>query len=138
MKTKPLRHLLGVSMLALFLLASACSSSQKASGDGSSVAMANQTLFQRLRKEPNVRVSGIEENATVFISNIQGVSGGRQAEPLFVLNGAPIGYTYNQAFQMVQGKQIESVKVLKSTVATVQYGERAANGAVVIRTKDGK
>ncbi len=137
MKTKPLRYVLGMSMLALMLLATACSGTQKASGD-SSAMMANQSLFQRLRKEPNVRVTGTEENATVYVSNIQGVSGGRQAEPLFVLNGNPVGTTYNQAMEMLRGKEIDSVKVLKSTIATVQYGERASGGAIVIHTKDAK
>jgi len=137
-KIKLLRHLLPVSIATFLLVATACSSSQKASGDSSSAAMTSQTLLQRLRKEPNVRVSGTEDNATIYINNIQGVTGGKQGEPLFVLNGSPIGYNYNQAYQVVQGKEIESVKVLKSTVATVQYGERASNGAVVIRTKDAK
>lgn len=134
MKNKPFRHLVSITVLTLFLFTSACSGTQKASGDTSTTA-SNQTLFQRLRKEPNVRVSGVEDNATVIINNIQGVTGGKQGEPMFVLDGTPIGYSYNQAFQMVQGKEIESVKVLKSAVATVQYGERASNGAIVIRTK---
>lgn len=138
MKTKLLRHLLRVSIGAFLLITTACSGSQQASGDSSSATLTNQTLFQRLRKEPNVKVTGSEENATVYINNIQGVTGGGQGEPLFVLNGSPVGTGYNQALEMVRGKEIVSVQVLKSTIATVQYGERAASGAVVIRTKDSK
>lgn len=138
MNTKALSHLLSVAVLALLLFSTACSSSQKASGDSSNMTTSSQTLLQRLRKEPNVKVNGTEENAVVYISNIQGVSGGGQGEPMYVLDGTPVAYSYNQAIQMLRGKEIESVKVLKSAMATVQYGERAANGAVIIRTKEVK
>lgn len=137
MKNKPYRHILYLSLLAMLCFTSACDTTKSASSD-SNASMTSQTLYLMLRKEPNVKVIGSEQSATVYINNIQGVSGGGRGEPMFVLNGNPIGYSYNQAFQMVDGKEIESVKVLKSTVATVQYGERAANGAIVIYTKNQK
>ncbi|MFN7115973.1 MAG: hypothetical protein ACK4TA_04195 [Saprospiraceae bacterium] len=133
MKTKPYRHLLGIGLIALLCLTGACSGTQKAV---SSADSSNRTLIDYLRRDPAVRVLGNVDNATVFVNNIQGVTGGGQKEPLFVLNGNSIGYTYNQAVQMVIGKEIESVKVLKSTVAMVQYGEPGRNGAIVIRTRD--
>lgn len=132
MKTKPDRFFVQMSIMALFALAVACSGTQKAA---QTATTGNLTLIDYLRRDPAVRVVGNVDNATVYVNNIQGVSGGNKAEPLFVLNGNQIGNTYNQAVQMVLGKEIESVKVLKSTVAVVQYGQPGSNGAIVIRTK---
>ena len=35
-------------------------------------------------------------------------------------------------------EEIESIQVLKSSVATALYGQRAANGAIIVKTKTGK
>lgn len=133
MKTKLHSPMLRLLILVAFLSTNACSGTQKAVGDSNA---ANRTLIDYLRRDPAVRVVGNTENASIYVNNIQGVTGGGKGQPVFILNGQPIGYTYNEAVQLVNGKTIESVKVLKSTVATVQYGEPGSNGAVVIRTKE--
>ncbi len=133
MKMKPYHYWMLMSVMALFMFAAACTSTQKTTD---STNAGSRTLIDYLRRDPAVRVVGNVDNAAVYVNNIQGVTGGgSKVEPLFVLNGSPIGSTYNQAVQLVLGKAIESVKVLKSTVAVVQYGQPGSNGAVVIRTK---
>jgi len=76
------------------------------------------------------------------------VSIGRSNSPLFVIDGVPIDNSSsgngvggvdnsNRAID-INPNDIESLTVLKGPAATVLYGIRAANGAVIITTKSGK
>lgn len=71
-------------------------------------------------------------------------------QPLFVIDGVPITNQFNgssgRSFQeadygngagMVNPDDIETMTVLKGPSATALYGSRAANGAIVIKTKTG-
>jgi TonB-linked SusC/RagA family outer membrane protein len=55
-------------------------------------------------------------------------------EPLYVLDGFPI----NGGLNSVNASDIESVTVLKDASSTALYGNKAANGVVLITTKTGK
>ena len=68
---------------------------------------------------PNVRIRGIGS-----------ISFG--TEPLYVVDGVPTGGMNN-----IDPKDIQSVDVLKDAAATAVYGSRAANGVVIITTKNG-
>jgi len=71
-------------------------------------------------------------------------------QPLFVVDGIPIsnetfsgsrgsgGFAFSNGAIDVNPENIESVSVLKGASAAALYGVRAANGAVVIETKDGQ
>ncbi len=67
-------------------------------------------------------------------------------DPLFVVDGIPIDNSYrgsnftdqaNRALD-INPDDIESMTVLKGGAASALYGVRAANGAVIINTKQGK
>lgn len=73
-------------------------------------------------------------------------------QPLFVIDGIPIdntnsnsnalilgrnGYDYGNPIADISSENIESITVLKGASATVLYGSRAANGVIVISTKNG-
>ena len=65
--------------------------------------------------------------------------------PLYVINGVPVtsgnvGYAYsnNNALADINPSDIESFEILKDGAATAIYGSRAANGVVLITTKQGK
>ncbi len=65
--------------------------------------------------------------------------------PLYVINGVPVtsgnvGYSYsnNNALGDINPSDIESFEILKDGAATAIYGSRAANGVVLITTKQGK
>lgn len=67
-------------------------------------------------------------------------------DPLFVIDGIPIDNSYqgsnftdqaNRAID-INPDDIESMTVLKGGAASALYGVRAANGAVIINTKQGK
>ncbi|MFH7013309.1 von Willebrand factor type A domain-containing protein [Flavobacterium sp. FlaQc-52] len=54
-------------------------------------------------------------------------------EPLYVLDGAPVK---SQQIARINPNDIQDMKVLKETSATSIYGSRAANGAIIIATKN--
>ncbi len=55
-------------------------------------------------------------------------------DPLYVIDGIPVDA---QAFRSLGNNDIESISVLKDAGATAIYGNRGANGVVVIKTRNG-
>jgi TonB-linked SusC/RagA family outer membrane protein len=56
-------------------------------------------------------------------------------EPLYVVDGVP---TNSVVFRNINPEDIESATVLRDAASTSIYGNRAANGVVIIKTKNGK
>ena len=98
-----------------------------------------------------VSANGSEPGATISIK-IRGTSSlTGNSEPLYVVDGIimdtatedtdnPIsGYASQQGgISGVNPQDIESIEVLKDASATAIYGSRAANGVIIITTKQGK
>ncbi|MCH5309352.1 MAG: SusC/RagA family TonB-linked outer membrane protein [Prevotella sp.] len=100
------------------------------------------------------KVAGVQINATsgdpgqtnsVIIRGISSINGSNQ--PLYVVDGVPLQTTslLSQQHQNAMGgiqnvnpNDIESMTILKGAAATALYGSRAANGVIVITTKNGK
>ena len=85
------------------------------------------------------------ESATVQIRGINTLTGNR--EPLWVLDGMPlptgeVSSSVNELLTRGLGnippEDIESISILKDATASAIYGARAANGVVVVTTKQGK
>ena len=57
----------------------------------------------------------------------------RSSEPLYILDGVPVG-----SMSGISPEDIESVQILKDASATAIYGARGANGVVLIKTKRGE
>lgn len=72
---------------------------------------------------PNVRIRGVSTFG-------QGAS----AEPLYVVDG----FTLTGGIRDINPNDIESIQILKDATAGAIYGNRAANGVVIITTKSGK
>ena len=84
----------------------------------------------------------------VIIRGISSMSGSNQ--PLYVVDGVPINnastfssslngaYDFGRGSQDINPENIESMTILKGASATSLYGSRAANGVIIITTKDGK
>lgn len=81
---------------------------------------------------------------------LRGVNGLSDGQPLFVVDGTPMD---NSAFQVGTGatgrdlgnlvsdlnlQNVESISVLKGAAASALYGNRAANGVVIVTTKSGE
>jgi len=68
-------------------------------------------------------------------------------EPLYVIDGVPVIsgnvtqmgiYTSSNVMNTINPNDIESITVLKDAAASALYGSRAANGVIVITTRQGK
>jgi TonB-dependent SusC/RagA subfamily outer membrane receptor len=104
------------------------------------------------------KVSGVQIKGTgniggstnVIIRGASSITQNNQA--LFVVDGVPInndntnnagqisgrnGYDYGNAASDINPNDIESMNVLNGAAATALYGQRAANGVVIITTKKG-
>lgn len=72
------------------------------------------------------------EGINIRIRGQLSVSGG--SDPLYVVDGFPIAGNINN----INPAEIETLTVLKDAASTSLYGSRAANGVVLITTKQGK
>lgn len=65
---------------------------------------------------------------------IRGIGSFGSTAPLYVIDGVPMGTTIRD----FSPNDIESIQVLKDAAAGAIYGSRAANGVVIITTKNGQ
>lgn len=72
-------------------------------------------------------------NSTINLRGVGSISG--NTEPLFIIDGVPVD---EDNFRSLNPNEIESLSVLKDAGATAIYGNRGANGVVIIKTKGGK
>ncbi|MEN8251351.1 MAG: SusC/RagA family TonB-linked outer membrane protein, partial [Bacteroidota bacterium] len=85
-------------------------------------------------------------SSSVLIRGVSSLKGSNQ--PLYVVDGTPIsnydisantaGYDYGNGAQDINPDDVESISVLKGAAATTLYGNRGANGVIMITTKSGK
>ncbi len=97
--------------------------------------------------------SGVGSSSRVIIRGETSLSGNNQ--PLFVVDGVPVSndfianntenlendfqeVDYGNGVGDISPDDIESISVLKGPGAAALYGSRAANGVIVIQTKEGK
>ena len=73
------------------------------------------------------------ESATIRLRGINSIQSSSQ--PLFILDGAPIDAAF---YATLNPADIESITVLKDAASTAIYGARAANGVIVLTSKQGK
>ena len=71
--------------------------------------------------------------ATVRIRGIGSLNQGAN-DPLFIIDGVPT----KAGMHELNGNDIESIQVLKDAASASIYGSRAANGVIIITTKNGK
>ncbi|MDH3699060.1 MAG: SusC/RagA family TonB-linked outer membrane protein, partial [Flavobacteriaceae bacterium] len=72
-------------------------------------------------------------NSTVNLRGVTSING--NTEPLFIIDGAPVDANN---FRSLNAQDIASISVLKDAGATAIYGNRGANGVVIIKTRQGK
>lgn len=80
-----------------------------------------------------VTVSGSGAPGSPAIVRIRGFQSGGNNEPLYVIDGVPTSDP-----SIINPQDVESMQVLKDGTASAIYGTRAANGVVIITTKQGK
>jgi TonB-dependent SusC/RagA subfamily outer membrane receptor len=131
-----------IILLAFACLAIAsCSSTQNASTSSKDFSRKSDienpdhsiSLVDHLRRVSGVQVSGNGNNAKITIRGINSFYG--SSEPLFVVNGQPLGGGLADAIQVVPVESIQSIRVLKNATDIGFYGVRGANGVIVIDLK---
>ncbi|MEO9512584.1 MAG: SusC/RagA family TonB-linked outer membrane protein [Flavobacteriaceae bacterium] len=71
-------------------------------------------------------------NTNINLRGVGSVNG--NTEPLFIIDGAPVD---EDNFRSLNSNDIASISVLKDAGATAIYGNRGANGVVIIKTRTG-
>ena len=87
----------------------------------------------------SVTNSGGSPNAgsQIIIRGISSINSGQSNEPLFILDGVAISGGGSTAAD-INPNDIESITVLKGAAAAALYGQDAANGVIMITTKQGE
>lgn len=70
-----------------------------------------------------------------YIINIRGLGTNGESRPLYVIDGVAAG---NDALNQMSPADIESIDILKDAASAAIYGSKAANGVILITTKQGK
>ncbi len=131
---------------------------QEVSGEDLSNARETNVVNALQGKVAGIQIQGspstIGGSSRITIRGSNSFLGNNQ--PLFVVDGVPIdnsnfasngqqrgfggaeAYDYGNMAQDIDPENIESMSVLKGTAATALYGQRGANGVILITTKDGR
>ncbi len=72
------------------------------------------------------------DNMNIVLRGVGSING--STSPLFVVDGVPMS---DDRFRSINPNDIETISVLKDAGATAIYGNRGANGVIVITTKRG-
>lgn len=83
----------------------------------------------------NIQTSSGQPGAsgTILLRGRNSINGNQ--EPLFIIDGVPVD---EDNFRSLNSNDIASVSVLKDASASALYGNRAANGVIIVTTKTGK
>jgi TonB-linked SusC/RagA family outer membrane protein len=85
-------------------------------------------------KVPGVLITSDGEPGADPMVRIRGIGSFGSTAPLYIVDGVPMGTTIRD----FSPNDIESLQILKDASAAAIYGSRAANGVVIITTKQGK
>lgn len=142
-----LRTITQITVLIFFLVqlqgcATTSESSGEASESGENTALTEHRglnssvpLYSHLRKFSGLMVSTSGGITQVRIRGVNTIAGNNS--PLFVIDGARIGFSYSSASASVEVDEIDYINVLKGTDATQRYGGDGTNGVIEIFTKKG-
>lgn len=92
------------------------------------VSMALQGKLPGLQVTQNSGQPGSDEGTI----NIRGIGTLNDSSPLIIVDG------FESSFDKVDPKDIESISVLKDAASAAIYGNKAANGVILITTKKGR
>ena len=85
-------------------------------------------------KVPGVQITSDGQPGADPAVRIRGIGSFGSTAPLYIIDGVPVGTTIRD----FSPNDIETIQVLKDASAGAIYGSRAANGVVIITTKNGK
>ncbi len=89
-------------------------------------------LASALSVYPSLAISGVGGQKKIVVRRNASVV---QKEPLYVLDGLPIGNNYQRANLAVDMPNVKALRVLVDPVQTLKYGSNGSAGVIVIITK---
>lgn len=102
-------------------------------GDELKSMTSGNALYSLQGKANGVQITGGGGPGATPRVIIRGVSTINGSDPLYVVDGVPIGTNIN----FLNQNDIESIEVLKDASAAAIYGTRGANGVIMVTTKRG-
>lgn len=90
-------------------------------------------LKDYLRRISGLRVTDMGGQVKVVVSGSTTISGDNS--PLYIVNDTPIGTSYEQVENAINIKDIDNIRVLRSSEAMTTYGMQASHGAILIYTR---
>ncbi len=121
----------------LFIIVSCGSSKSTTSSDevpaSESLQEKNRVAISLLNRIRQLRGVIISNGVPVFNKTSNSMNPGISAEPLYVLNGYPVGNSFWDINQLVDNVNVKKIETLTGSDASV-YGSRGANGVILITT----
>lgn len=133
----PIMYRLPVFFSLLFLVLTSCGSAGSSTSASSDVKAELEkenrvgiTLLNQIRRMPGI---ALRNGVPVFTKSTTDITAGIPIEPLYVLNGYPIGNSFADVDQLVDNVNVKEILALTDSEASF-YGTRAANGVILITT----
>jgi hypothetical protein len=122
-------------ILALLALTACGSTKRTASGEEGSETVEQQnrvgmTLLNRIRRLPGIT---LRSGVPVFTKSSAEINSGGSFEPLYVLNGYPVGNSFRDVDQLVDNVNVVKIEVMSASESSF-YGSRGSNGVILITT----
>ncbi len=89
------------------------------------------SLLDQIRRLPGV---ALRNGVPVFTKATSDLTSGIPIEPLYVLNGYPVGNSFADVDQLVENVNVKKIATMTDSEASF-YGSRGANGVILITTK---
>ena len=89
------------------------------------------SLLDQIRRIPGIT---LRNGVPVFTKATSDITSGIPIEPLYVLNGYPIGNSFADVDQLVENVNVKKIVTMTDSEASF-YGSRGANGVILITTK---
>ena len=123
---------LKTATLLLALAAYSCTTTKTGHLTSTEFFSQYSSLAEALRYYPSLMISGTGPNTKVMLRKNASIV---NQQPLFVINGMPLGNQYHQASQIINMSDVTSIKIIDSTGESMAYGALASAGIIEIKTR---
>lgn len=139
-----MKYIIPILFITFSLLTSGCASSGSSTGENSRSRGGTEVLVDNpdlgldayIRQLSGVRVSGSGSSARIDIRGASSSTIQAESRPLFVVDGIRVGRDFSRVYNIVNMKNVHSIKVIKMSRATVLYGHDGSNGVIEITMLD--
>lgn len=107
------------------------------SGTEVTVDNPNLGLDVYMRRLSGVRVRGSGSSASVNIRGSSSSTLQSDPRPLFIIDGIRAGRNFSRVYSMIDMQNVNAVRVITLSRATILYGHEGSNGVIEIVMKEG-